>query len=172
MGRQVNFYMGSEDLVEFEQMLKKRGGISFIPYELSREAVEAVPTLLLAREKSGTPSYTMYLARESDLGNIRQFYHVAIHGYWFVNELNSPVVEMAKSFVQDQMIRRGRLYFNTGYYDQEDHWVEKSKEFIRWADSLLRWIRSHYVIERTTGWYIGPQAQQMVDSGEYTLNPI
>lgn len=169
MGHQVNYFMLGEDTQEFEEMLKARGDVAFVPYVFLENAVKTVPTLNIM--EAGRPEFMLWLARHIDIPQITlQF--VPQQLYWLVDEERSPVVQLHKSIIKGQTILRGRLYFYTGYYDRDGRWVAKPDDFIRWADGLIRWIRRHYVVDPKTKFYVGPHAWQCFLEGKCQLKAM
>jgi hypothetical protein len=166
MGRQVNFYMHPDDLAEFEAMLNARGQICFLERRSSTPAT--VTRQGLAADQPKEPPLA-YLVQEHHLSNVRtivigeEFYVVDVH--------QSPVVELMPSVYDGDVLGRGRLYFLPGHYDGNDQYVNKPGDFLKWADSLLRWIRRHYRRHPETGWYVGPHADRWVshDGGQLSL---
>jgi hypothetical protein len=162
MGRQVNFYMLPEDLTVFEEALKEQGQICFLPERLPSPKLQTLSTLAIP--EMGKTWLGVYLCRETDLSNI-VVKSIPKQEYWTIDENRSPVVQFDRCYYDGRIVRRGRLYFLEGFYNEEGHWVEKSENFIRWAGGLLRWIRKHYKKDPKTGFYVGPYAWEWVSRG-------
>ena len=169
MGHQVNFYMLPDDLAEFEQMLQRQSGVVFLNAWFSTPAVERLPALAIP--EMGKTQLMVYLAREADVPYIHTT-AIRSQQHWIVDEGRSPVVEFTRCYYDGKMIRRGRLYFNTRFYDEAGHWVGKPHDFVRWADGLLRWIRKHYRKDPHTTFYVGSHAWQWTSQGSGQLNPL
>ncbi len=56
-----------------------------------------------------------YLVRADDLAAV-VMQHVPAQGYWIVDELRSPIVECEVTYVDDTVMRGGRLHYVDGYY--------------------------------------------------------
>lgn len=162
MGRQVNFYMLPEDLAGFELMLRTKGGISFVSDLFSSPSVQTITTL------QGSTQGKRYLALDIDLGSIVTRL-VSKQNLWRIDDLRSPVIEFTRGYFDGNSLRRGRLYFSPGFYDDSGHWVEKHNDFVKWADGLLHWIRKNYKRDSNTGYYIGPHVLKKVSSGGIRL---
>jgi hypothetical protein len=111
-------------------------GAYFVP---SRFPV-STPPLLPSRDDQFTGS----LVRRADVSKL-VVDDVPSQGYWFVDTLRSPAVEWSTD----------RLWFSTGYWDSSEQWVTPDEEWLRWADGLFRWCRSHLTRNSTTGCYEG-----------------
>jgi hypothetical protein len=156
MGRQVNFYMLPEDLNVFEDNIRSRTPLSFIRGKLERPAIIIEPTLNTTETNNSW--LRMYIARNIDLESV-VIRSVEKQGYWVVASDQSPVVEIDRCYWKDNILRRGRLYFNLNYLDANNQVVSKSPEFVQWADDLLKWIRRNYERDKNTGFYLSPNAK-------------
>lgn len=167
MGKQVNFYMLPEDQLEFEQWLKARGDVCFIKQPLKTSELEIISTLVVP--EMGKTWLDVYLARHTDLEDILVTY-VSDQKYWLVDNNQSPVIEFGRCYYDGNILGRGRLYIQTGFYGDEEQ--EKEKQFINWADKILKWIRTHYNRDSKTGYYIGPHAKKWILHKGGLLRPV
>lgn len=167
MGRQVNFYMLANDLARFEEWLQSNNEVFFINSRLSTPEIQPLQTLAIS--KMGETPLMVYLARKSELSDL-VIKVVSNQNYWKIDILRSPAVELMRCYYNENMVRRGRLYFQTGYYDSDGHWIEKPKEFLDWANSLLRWIRNHYQKDPEIDFYVGPSAREWISQKGGQLN--
>jgi len=168
MGRQTNFFMLRDDLIAYEQMIRQSSEVCLLKSQSNSQDPEVITTFLDA--ETGTTEIWLYLARAMDLEKVVTE-AVPTQGYCRILEGTSPVVQFNSGYQKDNVLKRGRLYFQPGYYNDSDCWVEKSSDFIRWADGLLRWIRRHYRRDSKTGYYIGPAAWKWVEQEGGQLNP-
>ena len=168
MGRQINFYMLQDDIREFEQMIQKKGGIAFVPEQLPDGQIITVNTLTQKYELNGRKVQKTYLVQEHHLENLK-IQPIGSSNLWYVDNTSSLAVEFMKSTVIERQIHRGRLYFEAGYFEPDGQWSAKPEDFVRWADSLIRWIRTHYAKDDRTQFYVGPNTQKMIEAGDYTL---
>lgn len=112
----------------------------------------------------------LYLVREKDIENV--VIKSVAEKYWTIDISRSPAVELIKSYHNESIARTGRLYFLTGFYDRDGSWIDKSPEFLKWAESLLRWIRRNYHSDPRVpraGLYIGPSAWKWISEGKGIL---
>ena len=158
MGRQVNFYVLPNDTRKLHYHVQQVGGCG-----IADACVCGLADIVsLDDPRTHDPSHRMYFVRNKDILRI-----VCEHPdecTWRVDSLRSPVLEFTPGYFDGQILRHTRLYFQPGYFDNNGHWVEKPEEFQKWADRLLRWIRTHYCKHPEVGWlYVGPEAWQWVN---------
>ena len=82
----------------------------------------------------------------------------------FVDELRSPVVEFSRCYQDDQLIRRGRLYFVNGYFDASGL-INKDDDFLKWGNSLMRRARRMLRKDPNSFEYFGPEALRLKEMG-------
>ena len=138
MGRQVCFRAVS--LEERDRLMAYAShtgdGAYFIPGRFPGET----PPLL---ESIGEEIFGC-IVRQSDVPRLLVD-DVPSQGYWYVDSLRSPVVEWGPA----------RLWFATGYWDANENWVIPDEDWLRWANGLLRWVRTHFTRDQRTGCYEG-----------------
>jgi hypothetical protein len=171
MGRQVNFFMHPDDLAEFDAMLKARGHVCFL--ENKSPGPKPVTRQRLLTDATSQPR-TIYLVQERYLHDVRTIAINARTGEQFhlIDEGRSPVVELLPSAFDGNVIGRGRLHFLPGDYDSDHQYMNKPADFLKWGDSLLRWIRRHYRRHPNLGWYVGPHAALWVSQDGGQLSPL
>ena len=166
MGKQVNFFMLPEDQLEFEGWLMARGDVCFLNEPLKMQELEILPTLIVP--EMGKTWLSVYLAQHNNLEDIRVEY-VSNQNYWLIDQRYSPVIEFSRCYFDGKILRRGRLYFCTGFYSDEEQ--EKEKQFVNWANKILKWIRTNYDRDPHTGFYVGSHAYKWVqqEGGQLSL---
>ena len=146
MGRQVNFYMHPDDLTEFEADLRSRSKIRLLSSKWSTAQARYLPTAeLILPERWDLDDLAVYICREED-AEYFVMQHRPVLGYWTVDIHASPVLKFSRSYFDGKVLKRGRIY-----YIPEG----KPLDFVRWADALIRRVRSSYVRE---GFYVAPHA--------------
>jgi len=155
MGRQVNFFMLNEDIIEFEKAIRKKEEVIILGEPMYEPKLRIIESLSI--KDINDEWFWVYLTRRNDLYAI-SIKKINKQQYWLIDPLHSPVVEFGKSSFNGKVLRRSRIYYDPYYYDEEGNVIEKPKDFIKWADSLLRWIRRHYKKDPVWGFYIGPAA--------------
>jgi hypothetical protein len=165
MGRQINFYLHPNDYMDFEDLLRKSGDVSFLPYYHSQNAIQTIEgTIPVDIKKEGT---RVYVVRQTDVRQV-EFTHIEKFDYWLVADTQSPVLHYDRCHFQSDKIIRGRLYFEPQFV-RDMQWVNKSEDFVRWADDVIRTARRRlkkYKFDMG-GWYfseyVGEHAKEWLD---------
>jgi hypothetical protein len=82
-------------------------------------------------------------------------------GYFLVDAFGYELVEFNRCGLAGGELSRGRLWFDPlSTFDG----TPKSAEFVRWATSLLGWVRRHYS-RNEAGDYAAPHAKEWAAQG-------
>jgi hypothetical protein len=160
MGHQINFFLGPEDLRELERRLRGAGELVMLHSRSPEPKPNVVDNIDYAEDGK---RWTLFLARPADLTDV-VLKHVPQQGYWVVDVLFSPVVELDRGHYDGKVLKRGRLYYVDGFY-KGDQWVEKSAEFITWAKQLFTAARKSLKRDKESIAYLGPEAQELRSQG-------
>ena len=138
MGHQVNFYLDPADTIALEEAIRTLGPLLV----LHSRSPGPEPRVLecVSIEESGQPWLFLHLVRPEDLQSVVTR-HVPAQGYWTIDVLRSPVIELNRCFFDGKILRRGRLYYVDGFYNASDEWQEKSDSFKRWAKTVLAKVK-------------------------------
>ncbi len=158
MSHQLNFYITPGDTDALEAVIRAVDDIYVVPSRFPDKAPQIVPSLRWQRD--GVPWLLYFLVRSSDYASLRTSY-VERQGYWTLDELRSPVIEFTGSFFDGEILRRGRVYYQDGYWGPSDEWIEKPEEFRRWGKTLFSRIRRSLV--RQDSEYIGKDAKAWLE---------
>jgi len=82
----------------------------------------------------------------------------------------SEVIQYWRSYCDDGQIQRGRLFYTPALW-LDDEWVEKSPEFVQWAERVVRAVKKTLIRDKERGAYVGPDAWQKIASGELKVIP-
>ena len=154
MGRQVNFYMHPEDEIEFVNRRCKE-----CRFLLTRQVTSQLDWLKEI-PRFGKDSYEVFIGRPGQL-SIGSARRVEGQPYCLVDASRYELVEFCRSRLDSDGLTRGRLWFDPGPTFEG---TAKSEEFVRWAGSLLNWIRRHYS-RNDSGFYVGQHAGHWLDKG-------
>jgi hypothetical protein len=66
---------------------------------------------------------------------------VTTQGYWVVDVLRSPALELSSCFFDGKILRRGRIYYVDGFGGEDGAWIEKPETFRTWARRVRAAIR-------------------------------
>lgn len=156
MSHQLSFRATPKDLFVLETEFMRAHGCTCLAW---RSPVP-VPRQLssFSSYEPGVDDLTVFLTSSDTLDEV-VLRHVAAQGYWTVDTLRSPVLELGRCFIEGNALRRGRLYYADGYYGASREWVLKPERFRQWATSLLKTARR--VFRRVDGEYVGAEAAHM-----------
>lgn len=161
MGHQVNFWALPADIAELEMRLRELEPMLILHARSQTSTPRILPAL--SHTESGHPWLFYWLARACDLEHVRTK-HVPAQGYWTVESLYSPVVEFSSCYFDGRILRRGRVHYSDGFYDEHGAWVEKPTSFRTWAESILRTTKK--CLGRHSTDYIGRAASHWFEQGE------
>lgn len=153
MGRQLNFYATAADIAELEACIRRLEPVAILHARSPNANPRVLPSLNFSEEAA--PLLFYYLVLEPELPKIVTE-HVPARGYWTVDILRSPAVEFQGCYFDDKILRRGRVYYVDGFYNQNGTWVEKSEKFRHWAGAVLSAVRKS--LKKQGPDYIGPHA--------------
>lgn len=156
MSHQLVFLATPADLAEFEPRIRGTEGISCLAWRSPTES----PVLKdhFFKYTPGRDDLTVFLARTAPVTAVLTR-PVPAQGYWVVDGLRSPVIEVSRCFVSAEGIRPGRLYYTDGYYGEDGLWIEKPDLFRKWAATVLQTARKFF--RRSDSTYVGSEAASM-----------
>jgi len=137
---QQNFYLDLNDQFELNVKLLDFQDMEICKYHSSGNAPVILENTLIGN--MGAEPLKILLFRKSDFANIVFRDVGSVNGY-SVDTLRSPVVEYSRCYVDDEIIRRGRLYFIMSFYDEHDKLAKKSESFVTWANDILSVTRKN-----------------------------
>jgi hypothetical protein len=165
MGRQINFYLHPNDYQDFENTLKAFGNTVFLPYYHYNSKVRTIETTIPINLKN--EGSRVYLIQQQDLSQI-ELEHIEKFDYWLVADRDLPVLHYDRCDFDKGKMVRGRLYFQPSFI-RDMQSVNKSSEFVIWADSVLRKVRRSLIRYKfeMDGWgfseYVGKNAKDWLD---------
>lgn len=164
--KQINFFMMPEDEKEFESYLKQTKQVSFLAVPMYHQELRVMNSFG-SQDPEGKSWSTIYLVLTDDLEKIIINY-VPGPSYYLLDELRSPVIQFMRCYYDfsNKKIRRGRLYLNTGYYNQNREWVWKEQEFLDWANNVFKWFRRHFKNQKLKGfegWLVTQRTAEWVE---------
>jgi len=130
MSKQFSFYLTPNDTESLEKTLRQK--LDFLI--LADSSPRPVPLVLsrLKLEEMGKEDLTVYLIRPNDLNRIT-LCQIEDSDEWVIDIDFSPTIEFDRCYTSKKSISKGRMYYATGYYNENDVWVEKDKKFLTWA---------------------------------------
>ncbi|HYG37367.1 MAG TPA: hypothetical protein VD908_02055 [Cytophagales bacterium] len=180
MGRQINFFLHPNDQEDFDNLLRSFGEVILLPYYHFDNKISTVAdTIVRDITKEGR---RIYLVRPEDFNDIKLI-HIEKFNYWLVDDNSLPVLHFDRSFIRDNIIHSGRLYFQPQFVENME-WVKKSDDFNNWADMIIKTVRrklkkhkhqmgnynyTEYLGENALNWFDETKAE--VGGGGHQLIP-
>jgi hypothetical protein len=166
MGRQINFYLMKEDIIEIDEYITKSGMI-ILPNFTQTESFEPIKSLIDNKYFPGK-----YLSLPSLTQQIKKRY-VDTQNYFVIDVLQSPVIEISPGYQEENLKRRGRIYYTKDTTGSSS--VTKSESFLQMADDFFKWFRKHFkniklngyenllISERTGEWLEASEQRKLAD---------
>jgi hypothetical protein len=133
-GRQFSFFLGPNDQKSFEEALRGTGQVAFLKDRSHSPVAETQNSSVIL--KFGEEWLRILIARRDDVDKIR-FKPIKDRNDFSCDVTLEPIVQFSRCYVDDKIIRPGRLYRVDEYFDTNDKLKEKSPAFIEWADQLF-----------------------------------
>lgn len=170
MGRQINFFLSSDDQKDFDAFLKTFDDICFLGYfNKSNSPTIIDDTIILDQLKDGR---RVYIVRKKDLKNIK-FSFIEKFNYWLIDDSLSPVLHFDRCISINNDLRSGRLYFEPKYVENL-LWDEKDVDFIKWSDGIIakarRYFKKYKFKYESSSYeytaYFGTNAMKLIEEGK------
>ena len=158
MGKQVNFFMVSEDEQQFCEFVLADRRVVFLPEIHDRMPMPRYRSLLEANQ-SRYPNNLLIWNR-----GIGEELTITCHGPNNIqaDKTNDCLIEFHRSRLHGNILVRGRIWAEMRALRGEDPaFICKNPEFERWYDSIARWIRKRYRHDPKYGFYIGSRASEL-----------
>lgn len=158
MGQQILFYMLREDRDTFLDFIQKRDPV--VVTQMISNSAEVLPVTHLDLDRGGFFCFW----NEKLLPQLRRKWITEAKSYR-VDDFELPVLEFSTSFRavwnRRPALGQGRIY---GSFEG------KRREFERWYEALVRWIRKNFRKSPAAfGGYVGPTAYEWYKKGGYLL---
>jgi hypothetical protein len=162
MGKQVNFFMTHEDENVFLTSIGQLAPVRLLLQTFSEPAQRELESFQPVGSLSGDASLCLV--------NKTLEAHLKVNSYpaqsrHCLDLLESEIVQFHRCEPFKTWLKNGRLWF-----DEQTSHGKKSPAFLKWANSLLKWIRSNYEKDQH-GCFVGPQALELSKAGKLQLGP-
>jgi hypothetical protein len=153
MGRQFQVYLLPSDAVRLLEVLRQEVGLRLLasrsPSPQPIEVESPVQT---------SAGYTRVdcLIAPADLVTVK-LDRLEKQGCWSVDTLFSEVIEFQGCHYDKATLKRGRLFYDTGFYKSEI-WQEKSNHFLNWAEAAFKAAKKSLKRSSSLDAYIGKDA--------------
>ena len=165
MGRQIHFHMLQDDQSAFVQMVKENDPVVVTtrddPQNRDVQPVENLPSDHIEIFCLWNRMLLPVLKREWD-GKARYYKYP-------LDVLHLPLLEISPSFSTKWEGKPGLIQGRL--YGQFDPYLNKPREFEKWYERIVRWIRKNYRRHpsRIIAGYVGPAAYEFYENGGYLL---
>ena len=161
MGRQIQFYMLDEDEDDFLAFVRSTGDVRIYPKTTDTKCGEEFRTF---RELAGRDFGEGCVVWNGSVSPEPIIRYYPKPGYFSIDFMASEVITVIRSKRIDHQLSLGRLHVETSVLLPDGTLGRKGEAFIKWYDSLCRWIRKHWP-KRFDGAYLSPRAEALQHSG-------
>lgn len=162
MGKQVNFFFTPRDLNDCESKIRALGPVIFLEARSNSQRPNFLENTAVS--EMGKTGLGIYIARPDDIHSIR-FRPIQEQNNFAVDELRSPVIEMTRCFFDGQKLRRGRLYYDESFYEENGILITKPPAFRDWAKRVLSEAIKGLSKEKVQLAYLGAEASVLWKQG-------
>ena len=161
MGKQITFYMDARDEAEFVQYLRTTGDVAIVPQTSREELKEEFRDF---NEATGRPLGENCRLWNRSISPRPMVKHVPQQGYYWLDSLQSEVVDVWRSKVTAQGLSMGRLWMENKILGAGGQMQSKGSEFVAWFSALTRWIKEH-AVRVVDGAHVLPGANELTRNG-------
>jgi hypothetical protein len=167
MGRQIALALTTEDTRRLGEALGAVLELALLEHDSPTRAVRRRETIEVSR--MGKEDLLIHLARPADLKQVK-LTQLERDPPWEIDSLVSPVVELSRCYHRGRVLRVGRMYFNTGFYDRDERWIEKPAPFLAWAKRVFLLTRKVCKRDPKSGTYLGAEAAALLAARRLDLH--
>ena len=149
-------YLMPEDVIDFELTLRSNDATILRRLSPERRPVISDTAIIQTPESTGVDAF---LVRAVDIEDV-SLRVVPGREYWTVDSLRSPVIEFFGCHFDGKTLKRGRLFYDKGYYDAAGAWFDKPRDFNSWAKDIFRIARKMFKKDPELDAYVGPKARE------------
>jgi hypothetical protein len=177
MGKQVQFYMTHDDEKSFLASISDLAPVRLIYMTFTEPSHMELQSFAPVGHSGGNfhPNYfqNAHLCLvNATLGTPPKVNSSPQHSYRSVDLAESEVVEFTRCQLSQGQHKPSHTWLSSGrlWFAEQTMDGRKSDAFIKWANSLLKWVRRNY--ERDPkGNYVAPNALELSKAGKLQLGP-
>jgi len=161
MGKQINFFMLPEDVVEIDAKVKELG-LTIIADRMPTEEIIVLESLV-------NDFHCVYLLYNQDLKNIKCYYSENQKNYW-IHPMHIPALEYSRSLNlhEKKLITLGRIFYDKEFYDDKHNYIPKSEELTNNIEKLFRWFRNKFK-QKIDGYPVGNSTYNFAKENKFSL---
>lgn len=144
MSKQFYTYLTPSDYQILEKVLCSKFSAWFYQ-ETTKGAFRRLPSLAIV--KMGKEKLSAYICSQNSEGK--------------QGSIKENSIECSRSYVGQSEFQRGRFFFQTNLLDETGDLKKKSDEFLSWASSVFRFLKSHLIYEKQIDCYFGEEAHRL-----------
>lgn len=161
MGKQVLFYMSESDEDAFISYARSTGDVVILPQTREGELSEEFASFRALAGRHLGESCHLWNRSISAAPVLK---HYPDKGYYWLDFMESEVINVMRSKMTDQGLSMGRLHIEDKAGHPDGSTTPKGDEFNDWFLSLCRWIEK--ASKRTVdGAHVFPGADEMLENG-------
>ncbi len=137
--KQINFFISNDELSKLNKYLEDNGWVIV----LAENSTGKIETTNVIERTETNNLVKMYLVPKNLLEQI-EYRYIKEQNKFVVNPFkNAPVVEVLRPYYDDDknFIRRGRLFYELTYVNEQKEPTLKPDEFLKSADKLFKAFR-------------------------------
>jgi hypothetical protein len=168
MGRQITFYMNKSDERDFLQHLRTTGDVVIVRQtsrEDPKEQFDAFGELEL-----NWPGDDCLLWNRS-VSPHPLVKHVPQQGYYWLDSLQSEVVDVWRSKLTSEGLGMGRLWMEDKIPTASGQMESKGAAFTEWFSALCRWIKQH-AVKVVDGAYVLAGVDELTKKGAELIGHV
>ena len=163
MGKQVRFFMTYEDEKNFLASISRPGHVKLLQRYFADPLEREIESLRPIGNLKGDADLCLVNTTVEVRLKVNSYPEQSRH---IIDLAESEAVEFSRCAPFKNWLNDGRLWF-----DEHTSHGKKSTAFLKWANSLLKWIRSHYEKDDSGLYFIAPDALALSEAGKLQLGP-
>lgn len=168
MGKQFSFYLTPQDSFSLKKHLREIPNVLFLADETKEPKPVEFSELVFSKIEDET---MLYLVHCANLNNIC-FHSIENLGIWTIDSLRSPVIEFSNCYFDGKTLGAGRMYYTTGYYENDGRWTNKNSEFLDLAQKVFRAAKKSLIRNKELNAYLGEEATELLKNRKIELSQL
>ena len=160
MGRQFQVYLLPSDAVRLVEIIRDKVALRLLASRSSQQDPVEIESPILTQG-----GFTRADCLLAPIAASLQIRYVDKQSYWYVDTLFSEAIEFKACHFDEKTIKRGRLYYDQGFYNVQGKWQDKSPDFLTWAEKVFRTAKKTLERDPSLEAYVGRDAQRWRAAG-------
>ena len=160
MGRQFQIYLLPSDATKLIDVLKQKVELRLLSSRSTTSEPHEMNSPILTEEGTTRADCLITPIHASIKTEYREGQNL-----WLVDTLISEAIEFDACYFDGTSIKRGRMYYQPGFYDGNGVWQNKSPEFLSWAGTIFRTAKNFLKRDKALDAYVGEDAYRWRSGG-------